>query len=106
MFLGPKRTYEEFKRQLGSQILDTFDELRRFCLSLGDNVVEDVRAHRVVFGKSISFRWFADMEPDNDTIIIKIQKDRREPFATLTVSKDQDLDQVKLQLRSAYDTIR
>lgn len=106
MFLGPKRTYEDFRRQVGPQILDAFDQLRAFCLSLGDNIVEDVRAHRVVFGKSISFRWFADMEPDGDTIVIKIQKDRREPFVTVVASKDQNLDDVKSQMRSAYDTIR
>jgi len=34
------------------------DSLRKFCFSLGSNVVEDVRMHRVVFCKSFAFRWF------------------------------------------------
>jgi hypothetical protein len=106
MFLGPKRTYDDFKRQLNPELVPTFDSLRQFCLLLGQNVVEDVRAHRVVFGKSLSFRWFADLEPDNNTIIIKIQKDRKEPFKTLTVPQGEILDEVKIQIKDAYETIR
>ena len=106
MFLGPKRNYDDFRRQIRPEILPEFDELRKFCLSLGGNVTEDVRAHRVVFGKSISFRWFADLEPENNSILIKIQKDRKEPFATVTVSPGQNLDEVKSKMQDAYSLIR
>jgi hypothetical protein len=106
MFLGPKRTYNDFKRQLKPELVPTFDSLRQFCLLLGQNVVEDVRAHRIVFGKSLSFRWFADLEQDNNAIIIKIQKDRKEPFKTLTVPQDGSLDEIKSQIKDAYNTIR
>lgn len=105
MFLGPKRTYDDFKRQLKPELIPTFDSLRQFCLTLGQNVVEDVRAHRVVFGKSLSFRWFADLEPDNNAIFIKIQKDRKEPFKTITVPQDEILDEVKAQIMDAYNSI-
>lgn len=106
MFAGPKRTYEDFKRQLRPQILPAFHSLREFCLSLGGNVVEDVRAHRIVFGKSLTFRWFADLEPDAESIIIKIQKDRKEPFKTLTFRHDQNMDDIKSQIGEAYRSIR
>jgi len=36
------------------------------------NIVEDVIMHRIIFGKSMIFRWFADIEPQNDSIIVKI----------------------------------
>lgn len=62
-------------------------------MSLGGNVVEDVRAHRIVFGKSLSFRWFADLEPENDSIIVKIQRNRKEPFQTITVTNQTNLDE-------------
>ena len=61
LFSGPKRTYEDFKKQIPMPVSSAFDSLRQYCLSLGANVVEDVRAHRVVFVKSLSFRWFADL---------------------------------------------
>ncbi|NDF48182.1 MAG: hypothetical protein EB158_08450 [Nitrosopumilaceae archaeon] len=64
LFLGPKRTYEDFKKQIPVSVLPLFDSLRKHCLSLGANVVEDVRAHRIVFGKSLSFRWFADIKSE------------------------------------------
>lgn len=106
LFLGPKRNYEDFKRQIPTQVASLFDLLREFCISLGNNVVEDVRAHRIVFGKSLSFRWFADLEPEGDSIIMKIQRDRKEPFKTVVVRNEQDLDNIKKLISDAYSTIR
>ncbi len=106
LFLGPKRTYEDFKKQIPSDLLIVFDSLRDFCLSLGSNVVEDVRAHRIVFGKSLSFRWFADLEPDQQNIIVKIQRSRKEPFNTTSIKPNQDLGELKKLILDAYSTIR
>ncbi len=105
-FQGQKRTYEIFKTQIKPTILPTFESLREYCIALGDNVVEDVRAHRVVFGKSLSFRWFADLEPGLEEIIIKIQRDRKEPQKTITVRTGDDLDETKKIIQDAYNTIR
>ena len=71
---GKKRNYEDFKKQIPSQVLPLFDSIREFCFSLGDKVIEDVRMHRVVFCKSMTFRWFVDVEPENEGVVIKIQK--------------------------------
>ena len=106
LFLGSKRNYDDFKKQVSPELIPVIDSLRQFCLSLGSNVVEDVRAHRVVFGKSLSFRWFVDLEPDQKSIIMKIQRDRKEPFRTITVEHDQDLDELKSAISDAYTTIR
>ncbi len=103
---GNKRSYNNFKENISPQIQSLFDSLRDFCFSLGSNVIEDVRMHRVVFCKSITFRWFADMEPDKDSILLKIQKNRKEPFLTMKIKADDNLDQVKEFLRDAYITIR
>ncbi|TBR07155.1 MAG: hypothetical protein EPO62_08895 [Candidatus Nitrosotenuis sp.] len=105
-FQGQKRTYDIFKTQIKPSILPTFDSLREYCMGLGNNVVEDVRAHRVVFGKSLSFRWFADMEPGLEEIIIKIQRDRKEPQKTITVKGGDDLAETKRMMQDAYNTIR
>ena len=46
---GNKRNYEDFKKQIPNSVLPLFDSIRKFCFSLGDKVVEDIRMHRVVF---------------------------------------------------------
>jgi len=103
---GNKRSYNDFKENISPQIQSLFDSLRDFCFSLGSNVIEDVRMHRVVFCKSITFRWFVDMEPEKDSILLKIQRNRKEPFSTMKIKADDNLDQVKEFLKDAYITIR
>jgi len=102
---GNKRTYEDFKKQIPILTQPLFDSIRQFCLSLGKNVVEDVRMHRIVFGKSMTLRWFADIEPQNDSIIIKIQKNRKEPPQIANIKLDQEITELEQILKDAYETI-
>ena len=102
---GNKRSYNDFKENISPQIQSLFDSLRDFCFSLGSNVIEDVRMHRVVFCKSITFRWFVDMEPEKDSILLKIQRNRKESLLTMKIKDNDNLDQVKEILRDAYITI-
>ena len=102
---GNKRTWNDFKRQVPESIKPTFEQMRDFCLGLGENVVEDVRMHRIVFGKSMTFRWFADIEPENDGIIIKIQKNRKEQPKTIHIKSEDDMQESKELIKQAYDTI-
>ena len=103
---GNKRDYADFKKQIPSQIQSLFDSLREFCLSIGDNVIEDVRMHRIVFCKSITFRWFVDIEPENETILLKIQRSRKEPQKIIRLKPNESLEQVKEILKDAFNTIR
>ncbi len=103
---GNKRTYEDFKKQIPLNVVELFDSMREFCLSLGKNVTEDVRMHRIVFGKSLSFRWFVDLEPQTDQIVIKIQKDRKIPTEIVFVKNSEDFNKVKHIIQNAYETIR
>ena len=102
---GRARSYDDFKKQIPSLMKPTFDSLREYCLSLGKNVVEDVRMHRVVFCKSMTFRFFADMEPQRNSILIKIRRDRKEPQKEIEVNSEQNLDEIKNLLLDAYNTI-
>jgi predicted transport protein len=103
---GNKRSYTDFKKQIPSEIQSLFDALREFCFSLGENVIEDVRMHRIVFCKSITFRWFLDIEPERDAILLKIKKSRKEPQKTIRLSPNESLEPVKKILKEAFDTIR
>jgi predicted transport protein len=102
---GRARSYDDFKKQISPLMKPTFDSLREYCLSLGKNVVEDVRMHRVVFCKSMTFRFFADMEPQRDSILIKIRKDRKEPQKEIEIKDVQNLNEIKNLLLDAYNTI-
>ena len=102
---GRARSYDDFKKQISPLMKPIFDSLREYCLSLGKNIVEDVRMHRVVFCKSMTFRFFADMEPQRNSILIKIRRDRKEPQKEIEIKDDQNLDEVKNLLLDAYNTI-
>lgn len=102
---GNKRTYTDFKKQIPKNIIPLFDTLREFCLSLGEKTIEDVRMHRVVFCKSFTFRWFADMEPQKDHIIIKIQKNRKESVIINEISLESDITNIKKTIQNAYESI-
>jgi len=103
---GNRRGYEDFKRQIPEGLAPLYDSIRNFCLALSENVVEDVRMHRIVFCKSITFRWFADVAPEGDRIVIKIQKGRREPVGTAEVSSQEDFERIKPALKEALESIR
>ena len=105
LITGKKRTYDEFKAQISPKVAPLFDELRSYCFSLGKNVVEDIRMHRIVFSKSMTFRNFADIEPQRDFIILKIKKDRKEPERELHVRPDDALDEIKKLLLDGYTNI-
>lgn len=105
IFSGHHRTYDDFKKQLMPKIEPLFDSLRNYCFSLGTNVIEDVRMHRVVFCKSMTFRFFADMEPQQESILIKIRRDRKEPEREIHVKPSQELDEIKILLFDAYNSI-
>jgi len=102
---GNKRDYEDFKKQIPSSVLPLFDSIREFCFSLGDNVVEDIRMHRVVFCKSITFRWFADVEPQREGVIIKIQKSRKDPVEIIQISKEQNILEFGKMIKEAFEKI-
>ena len=102
---GNKRNYEDFKKQIPVSVLPLFDSIREFCFSLGYKVIEDVRMHRVVFCKSMTFRWFADVEPDRDGVIIKIQKNRKEPIQIIRIKKDQEILEYTKIIKDAFEGI-
>ena len=104
--VGTGRTYADFQRQIPEPVKPLFDKLRTYCMSLDEKVIEDVRMHRVVFCKTMTFRWFADMEPTQSSIIIKIQKERKAEPIILEIIPEQELSELKSILKDAFTTIR
>jgi predicted transport protein len=102
---GKKRTYEEFRAIMPPSVASLFDDLRNYCFTLGKNVVEDIRMHRIVFSKSMTFRNFVDIEPQRDSIILKIKRDRKEPKKEIQIKLNENLDEIKRLLLEAYTNI-
>ena len=92
---GMNRRYDDFMKEADPRVQPLMDSLRKFCFSLGSNVVEDVRMHRVVFCKSFAFRWFVDVEPwklyKSATVLLKIRMSRTETH-TCEIVLNEDLD--------------
>jgi len=104
--VGNGRTYEDFQRQIPEPVKPLFDKLRVYCKSLDEKVIEDIRMHRVVFCKTMTFRWFADLEPTQSSIIIKIQKERKTEPKILEITLEQDLSEIENALKDAFTNIR
>ena len=98
------RSYDDFMKDTNPKVQPLMDSLRKFCFSLGSNVIEDVRMHRVVFCKSFAFRWFADVEPQNNSVLLIIQKNRKET-QTIQLELGQNLVETQALIREAYSSI-
>ena len=103
--IGNGRNYADFQRQIPEPVKPLFDKLRTYCMSLDEKVIEDVRMHRIVFCKTMTFRWFADLEPTEKSIIIKIQKERKSEPKILEVTINQELSEIESSLKDAFTTI-
>jgi hypothetical protein len=81
-------------------------DLRNFVRSLGTNVVEEVRPHRVAYAKSMNFRTFLDIMPAGDSLVLTVRYGRAAPPATVTVKTTDDAEGAKRQIADAYDKIQ
>src|ERR671925_2173325 len=76
-------------------------DLRNFVKSLGDNVIEEIRPHRIVYTKSLTFRTFLDIQPKKDSLTISLRKSRNESIITHRVKTVEDIEGVKPQIAEA-----
>lgn len=81
-------------------------DLRSFVKSLGANVIEEVRPHRVAYAKTMNFRTFLDIMPAGDSLVLSIRYGRAAPPATATVKTAQDAEGAKKQIADAYQKIQ
>ena len=75
-------------------------------MSLGERVVEDVRVHRIVYGKGMIQRWFADIYPDIHSVTIRTQRGRKQEPLVDTVQYGDEMKTALDHIRTAYDMVR
>jgi len=102
----PSIPFETHLNGLGEQPRASLLEIRNFVKSLGDNVIEEVRPHRIVYAKSLTFRTFLDIQPKNDSLTISTRTSRNESATILTVKTMREVEDLKSQIKNAYQTIQ
>ncbi|AFU59994.1 hypothetical protein Ngar_c30780 [Candidatus Nitrososphaera gargensis Ga9.2] len=103
----PGRTpFESHLERLKEPARTIMVDLRNFTRSLGTNVIEEVRPHRVVYAKTMNFRTFLDIEPAGDSLVLSIRYGRAAPPVTATIRTTQDAESVKKQIADAYSKIQ
>lgn len=81
-------------------------DLRSFVKSLGSNVIEEVRPHRVAYAKTMNFRTFLDIKPAGDSLVLSVRYGIAAPPATATVKTVEDAENAKKQIVEAYQKIQ
>ncbi len=97
-----ERHLEGLEEETKSLLLD----LRNFVKSLGDNVIEEVKPHRITYAKSLTFRTFFDIQPRKDSLTISLRKSRSESTTDHTAKTAKEIENVKPQIAEAYKRIK
>ncbi len=103
---GGKIPFESHLERLSEPARTMMTDLRRFVLSLGGNVLEDVRPHRVVYAKTMNLRTFLDIEPARDSLVLSIRSGRSAPPATITLRSLEETNVAKTRISEAYQKIQ
>ena len=100
-------TFESHLEKLKEPIRPIMADLRKFVISLGSNVIEEVRPHRLVYAKTLNFRIFLDIEPTaGDSLILSIRYGRGAPPVSVMVRTIEDAERAKKQIAEAYQKIQ
>jgi len=102
---GPKLSIEEHLSKLDEPAKSILQEIRNFVLSLGSNVIEEVRPHRIVYAKSFNFRTFLDIQPAVNVLDVSIKTEPRGASTQLTINSMEQMQILKEMIRQAYTRI-
>ncbi|MGH9934086.1 MAG: DUF5655 domain-containing protein [Nitrososphaerales archaeon] len=102
---GPKISVEDHLSRLDEPTKTIFQEIRNFVLSLGSNVIEEVRPHRIVYAKSFNFRTFLDVEPAVNVLAVSVKTGPKGESTKITISSNEQMENLKELLREAYTRI-
>lgn len=106
MMSGSRIPFETHLERLNEPVRAVMLDLRNFVRSLGTNVIEEVRPHRVVYAKTMNFRTFLDVEPAGDSLVLSMRYGRAAPPVAATVRTAQDAENAKKQIAEAYSKIQ
>lgn len=103
---GSRPQFESHLERLNEPVKTVLQDLRKFALSLGANVIEEVRPHRIVYAKTLNFRTFLDIEPAGDRLVVASRAARNLPAQVLEIRTLEEAEGAKKQIAEAYEKIR
>jgi hypothetical protein len=53
----------------------------------------------------MTFRWFVDIEPEKEGIILKIQKNRKHPPEIVEIKNNQQISEFSSIIKNAFEEI-
>ena len=102
---GPKLSVAEHLSKLDEPAKSILQEIRSFVLSLGSNVIEEVRPHRIVYAKSFNFRTFLDIEPAVNLLAVSIKTGSKGASTKLMINSREQMQNLKEMVQQAYTRI-
>ena len=102
----PRISFETHLINLNQNQRQILIELRNFVRSIGNNIVEDIRPHRIVYSKTLAFRNFLDVQPSIEELIVSTRKNRKEMPVIHKISNKQDFENLKQEIINAYENIK
>jgi hypothetical protein len=101
----PRISFETHLVNLNEDQRKILIELRKFVMSIGNNIIEDIRPHRIVYSKTVAFRNFLDVKPAVEELIVLTRKNRKEVPITHKISNKQDFENLKPEIINAYENL-
>jgi hypothetical protein len=98
--------FESHLEGLKEEIKTLLLSLRNFVKSLSNNILEEIRPHRIVYAKTLTFRTFLDIQPRNDSLMISVKKGRTEPPTMHIIRTPQELEHIEFEITEAYKRIK
>lgn len=90
---------------------ELLDRIRKSILSIAPDIVEDIRMHRVIFGRRAVLRTFLDLQPEKDGFRISFPRQKRS-LENLIVGRDyvevksaDEIDLILPRIREAYESV-
>ena len=100
-------TFESHLEKLKETVRPKMVDLRKFVISLGSDVIEEIRPHRIVYSKTLNFRTFLDIESTvGDSLKLSIRYGRGTPPMSLVVVTIEDSEHAKKRIAEAYQKIQ
>jgi len=102
---GPKLSFEDHLSKLDEPTKSLLQEIRSFVLSLGSNVIEEVRPHRIVYAKSFNFRTFLDIEPAINVLAVSVKMETRGTPNKFMINSREQLQNLRSMIQQAYTRV-
>ena len=93
--------------RFNEQINALFSSICKIVCDRYDAVYEDVREHRVVFGKKTPLRWFLDALPMNEGVMLSIRSPQKHPsgIVKIIIHDMNDLEGMLPSIDAAYQSV-